>query len=113
MQINTYAVGFELTPSLRGLVESRLLEALRSFSPHIQSAVVHLAAMADATRQSEQVAKSSSAFVRPARIACAPRMPQMQASIDRAIRAIRSAVEREVSKPASASPAASRRARDR
>jgi ribosome-associated translation inhibitor RaiA len=40
MQINIYAVGFELSPSLRGLVESRLLEALRSFDQHIQSAAV-------------------------------------------------------------------------
>ena len=64
MQINTYTVGFELTPSLRGFVESRLSEALRSFAPHIQSAVV-TSQRGQAAKPAEQVAKSSSAFAGP------------------------------------------------
>ena len=110
MQINTYAVGFELTPSLRGLVESRLAEALRPFAPHIRSAVVHLSAQArgEAGGTSREIVVS---FRATGEERVRTENPQMQASIERAIRGIRSAVEREMSKPVSASTAASRRRR--
>lgn len=105
MQINTYAVGFELTPSLRGLVESRLSEALRSFAPHIQSTVVHLSAQAggEAGGTSCEIVVS---FRATGEVRVRTEDPQMQTSIERAIRVIRSAVEREMSKPVSASTAA-------
>ena len=98
MHINIYAVGFELSPSRRSAVESRLSEALRSFDSHIQSAVVRLTAVtgrheAVGTRWDIVVSLRPSGEVR-VRIEDA----QMQASANVAVRAIRSAVEREIGK---------------
>ena len=109
MQIHTYALGFELTPSLRGLVESRLFEALRSFDPDVQSAIVRLSAVGrhEAGGTSCEIVVSLRAT---GELRVRTEDAQMQTSIDRAIRAIRSAVEREVSKPVSASMAAPERA---
>jgi ribosome-associated translation inhibitor RaiA len=111
MQINSYAAGFELTPSLRALVESQLLEALRSFNAHVQSVAVHLATMIG---RHETVRTSCEIVVSPrasSEIRVRTGDAQMPVSIDRAARAIRSAVELEASKPASASPPAAARTR--
>jgi ribosome-associated translation inhibitor RaiA len=99
MRVNIRAEAFDLTPGLRGLVESRLLGALASFSAHIQSVAAHLR-LRVGRHQPDMTTCDIVVGLHPSgEVSVRTEDALMQRAVDQAVRAIRTAVEREVLKP--------------